>query len=280
MPDILQGRVAEILNEREVVINIGANNGVQPGMKFAILGEQPHVIVDPQTQEELGQVDRPKARVKVSQVHEKFAVARTYETYSVNVGGYGPDFSQILGVGKYLEPPKWVTKVKNLRVDESDLPGELTPEQSIVKVNDRVTQILPALVEPEPRRPTFEISRESLKRAEKEFTPDWRIRLASGDYVASLDWRFRGPRFPMEWRSASGSDLERTHVTAQFDLANPPGSGDDFIGANEIGLEIRFHWDGDWRSELHCWPLKRNPKPDKTLWEIGAEIMPPLFFDE
>ncbi len=269
--------MADVLNEREVAITLGANEGVEPGMKFAILSPHPHVIVHPETKARLGEVDRPKARVKVSQVDEKFSVARTYETYSVNVGGIGPD---VAGTLRVFTPPKWVTKVKTLRVDEGDLPGDLTPEQSIVKVNDRVTQILPALVDPEPRRPTFEISQESLKRGEKEFTPDWRIRLASGDYVASLDWRFRGPRFPMEWRSASGSNLERTHVTARFDLANPPGPADDFVGANEIGLEIRFHWDGDWRTELHRWPIIAKPKPDKTLWEVGPQIVPPLYFDE
>ncbi len=141
MPDRLEGLVADILNEREVVINIGSKRGVEPGMKFAILSPQPHVIVDPESKEKLGEVDRPKVRLKASEVHEKFSVLRTYETYTVNVGGVGPDFLGPSSVLSIFTPPKWVTKVKTLRIDQSDLPGELSPSDSIVRVNDRVLQI-------------------------------------------------------------------------------------------------------------------------------------------
>ena len=141
MPNRLEGRVADILNEREVVINIGASRGVEPGMKFAILAPHPHVIVDPESKEKLGEVDRPKVRVKVSEVREKFSVLRTYETYTLNIGGRGPDITGFISTLSVFGPPRWVTKVKTLRVDESDLPGELRPEDSIVKVNDRVVQI-------------------------------------------------------------------------------------------------------------------------------------------
>ena len=139
MSDRIEGRVATVLNEREVAINVGSKDGVQTGMRFAILSEYPIRITDPGSDELLGEIDRPKVRVKVSEVNEKFSVARTYETYEVNVGGAGLD---ITGIAIFGRPPKWVTKVKTLRVDESDLPGELTAEESIVKVNDRVVQIV------------------------------------------------------------------------------------------------------------------------------------------
>ena len=85
----LEGRVAEILNEREVAINLGSEEGVAPEMRFAILSGHPYVIKDPETGDELGEVDRPKVRVKVSLVKDRFCLARTYETYSVNIGGTG-----------------------------------------------------------------------------------------------------------------------------------------------------------------------------------------------
>jgi hypothetical protein len=142
MPDRLEGLVADILNEREVVINIGTKNGVEPGMKFAILSPRPHEIFDPKTKEKLGVVERVKVRLKASDVREKFAVLRTYETYTVNMGGRGPDFlGTTAAVSSLFMPPRWVTKVKTLRVDQSDLPGELSESESIVKVNDRVVQI-------------------------------------------------------------------------------------------------------------------------------------------
>jgi len=134
----LEGRVAEILNEREVAINLGSEEGVAPEMRFAILSGHPYVIKDPETGDELGEVDRPKVRVKVSLVKDRFCLARTYETYSVNIGGTGAGIGDL---AKLFTSPKWVTKVKTLRVDQSDLPGELSEEDSIVKINDRVIQL-------------------------------------------------------------------------------------------------------------------------------------------
>ena len=140
MTERLEGRVANILNEREVAVNIGARDGVEVGMKFAILSPNPIAIVDPASKETLGEVDRPKVRVKASEVQDRFSILRTYETYTANVGGTGTDF--LGGTLSIFTPPKWVRRVKTLRVDESDLPGELTPADSIVKVNDRVVQIV------------------------------------------------------------------------------------------------------------------------------------------
>ena len=76
----IEGKIAKILNTRELVINRGTNHGVRPGMAFAVL-EQQFGIVDPDTQEPLGNLDREKVRVRVSETHPKFSLARTYETY-------------------------------------------------------------------------------------------------------------------------------------------------------------------------------------------------------
>lgn len=76
----IAGKVAEILNERDLVINQGAENGVVEGMKFKV--SEPEVaITDPDTQALLGVLTREKIRVRVSEVYPRFAVAKTYETY-------------------------------------------------------------------------------------------------------------------------------------------------------------------------------------------------------
>lgn len=54
--DLLRGKVALILNEREIVINIGAEQGVKPGMKFKVLADTPTEILDPDTQLKIGVV--------------------------------------------------------------------------------------------------------------------------------------------------------------------------------------------------------------------------------
>jgi hypothetical protein len=126
-------------------------------------------------------------------------------------------------------------------------------------------------------RPAFERTGVALSRLETRFAPSWRIKQASGDHIAQLEWRFRGPRFDMEWRTASGSTLERTNISAEFDLSRAPGGDDDRVGIDEIGFEIRYRWRGHWWRELHKWPLTRTERPEKVLWDIGEEVLPPAW---
>lgn len=134
----LQGRVAQILSAREIVINIGSANGVIAGMKFAVLAEEPMKIVDPETDELLDVIDREKVRVEVSEVRERITICRTFRTKVVSSGrGRFSDYIlRTLEMQEMYEPPKRV--VETLRVEDSQLPPELDPEESYVKVNDRV----------------------------------------------------------------------------------------------------------------------------------------------
>ena len=59
----LKGKVAAILNPRELAINIGANAGVKIDMIFRLLGEA--VLKDPDTDVELGTVQHEKGKVKI-----------------------------------------------------------------------------------------------------------------------------------------------------------------------------------------------------------------------
>ena len=129
-------------------------------------------------------------------------------------------------------------------------------------------------------RPTFERTNGAIGGIETSFSPSWRIRQASGDYVANVEWRFRGPRFHMVWRVASGAALEGASIAASFDLGCVPGDPDEHVELNEIGLEIRFHWRGRCWHELHRWPITRRVLPNKVLWDVGEEILPPIYWNE
>lgn len=135
----LRGKVAAILNMRELAINIGANAGVKTDMIFRLLGEA--VLKDPDTDIELGTVQHEKGKLKVVKVEEKFAIARTFETYRVNIGGVGT-FGTTNVFGKLFAPPEWVTRVKTLKYEQSGLE---VPEQDansiLVKVGDIVELI-------------------------------------------------------------------------------------------------------------------------------------------
>lgn len=87
--ELITGSVAKILNSRELVIKGGRAHGVVDGMVFEVLAPEGENITDPDSGELLGSVDRPKVAVRVVQVNERLAVARTFRSRRRNIGGSG-----------------------------------------------------------------------------------------------------------------------------------------------------------------------------------------------
>lgn len=135
MVDLIEGRVAEVLNSRDLVINRGEENGVEQGMVFEILAPQGQDIRDPETDEVLGSVGRPKVVVKVVEVEAKLAVARTFKSRRRNVGG--TDINQQWR--RLLEPPRYVTEYDTLKTSERTW-EDLSEEESFVKRGDPARQ--------------------------------------------------------------------------------------------------------------------------------------------
>jgi hypothetical protein len=143
--NILTGKVAAILNSRELAINIGMNAGVEVDMVFKVLGEAK--LSDPDTNEQLGSIRYEKGKVKIVTVEEKFSTARTFETYVTNIGGVGTvgdistSFNLITEASRnILSPQKFVTRVQTLKYDESgiDLPERTDKEFIYIKRGDIV----------------------------------------------------------------------------------------------------------------------------------------------
>lgn len=136
MTELIRGKVAQVLNEREIAINVGTAHGVDVGMYFDVIDAQNAEIKDPDTGEVLGSIERPKVRVEITHVQEKLSVATTYETKRMNIGGegtYGPFTS-------FLMPPKWIEKYETLRKnDKGWVP--LHEAESYVNVGDPVVQV-------------------------------------------------------------------------------------------------------------------------------------------
>ena len=77
----IRGKVAAILNTRELALNIGKDDGVELGMRFAIMNRKGVGITDPDTGEVLGDVPVVKTVVKVTRVDgEHLSTARTFRT--------------------------------------------------------------------------------------------------------------------------------------------------------------------------------------------------------
>jgi len=128
----IEGKVAGILNERELTINIGLKNGVFEGIKFGILAKEPIEIYDPETHEKLGMVDREKVRVIAAEVKERFSICKTYKKWTT----VGSTFASIAGL---MAAPR--VKHETLKVNDSSFPPPLSEEESYVKIGDRVIQV-------------------------------------------------------------------------------------------------------------------------------------------
>jgi len=133
--ETLQGRVAAIVNARELVINIGSNHGVILGMKFAIMAATPLEIKDPSTGKVLDRLDREKVRVEATEVREFITICRTYRVKHIPAGT--ASFSDI---STWLREPRDVPETLSVR--DSSLPPPLPEEESYVKVNDRAIQVM------------------------------------------------------------------------------------------------------------------------------------------
>ena len=124
----VEGKVATILNERELTINRGTESGVREGMIFKVV-EFPEIL-DPDTETPLGVLEHEKLRVKISEVHPKFSVGRTYETYQIP--------SVFTALQSITARP--VTKVRTLRTRETSFSqGDQSPVS--VDIGDVVVEV-------------------------------------------------------------------------------------------------------------------------------------------
>ena len=143
MTEPIRGKVARVLNTREIAINAGTAQGVTLGMRFDVMDTNEMDITDPDTGKVLGSLERPKVRVEIIHVQEDLSVAQTPET-KVNLGGTGT-LTALDTFGPFarsLMPPNWVTRYETLKKTETNPKEELDEEDSRVKIGDPIVQVL------------------------------------------------------------------------------------------------------------------------------------------
>ena len=136
----IRGKVARILNSREIAINIGRADGVSSEMYFDIMDQKHQDIEDPDTGVVLGSIERPKVRVRITSVQERMSVASTYRKKTINVGGTSGLGTFSEGLTKALMPPKWVTRYETLKTEEKTW-EDLAEKESFVNIGDPVVQV-------------------------------------------------------------------------------------------------------------------------------------------
>lgn len=80
MEKIIEGKVAKILDEYSIVINVGRNNGVTRDMVFAVFTQSEDEIKDPDSSEVLGKLENIKDYVSAVHVQDKFSTCTALET--------------------------------------------------------------------------------------------------------------------------------------------------------------------------------------------------------
>ena len=75
----IRGKVAAVLDENRLVLNVGTDHGVAPNMVFKII--ETRTIRDPDTGDELGKVDVTKTRTLVGKVEERMSIAYPRSAY-------------------------------------------------------------------------------------------------------------------------------------------------------------------------------------------------------
>ena len=142
--DRIRGKVAEVVSDREVILNRGSDHGVNHGMYFAILDPDAVGITDPDTGESLGDIKVVKIVVRATDVAPKITLARTFRTRRVNVGGTGG-----LGLGalsRAMQEPDYVEQVEKLTLNR-DSPRKIDPDDSVVGRGDPFELATPEEVE-------------------------------------------------------------------------------------------------------------------------------------
>ena len=140
---IKTGRVIRIFDDENLVVNLGASDGVTKGATLSIFAP-PVEIKDPETDENLGTYHHPKANVRAERVSEKFCVAGPFPISRQVKKAAGPTtlFQQF--------QTEYRTEPGELNIEEDE--ADPLPSGSAIRVGDPVYITLPDK-EDEPQEP-------------------------------------------------------------------------------------------------------------------------------
>lgn len=138
----INGKVAKILNSRELVINVGSDSGVSEGMIFNVLDPSGEDIRDPDTGQVLGSLRRTKLQVKITAVYSNMAVAITFRRTTHHIGRTAiPAMnSEFSALARWLDVQRTVVKQETLKKPEEAY-DPLEEKDSYVKVGDVVESV-------------------------------------------------------------------------------------------------------------------------------------------
>ena len=144
MAEPIRGKVARVLNGQEIVINAGNAHGVTVGMDFNVMDTNGEDIRDPDTNEVLGSIERPKVRVRVIHAQEKLAVATSPQPKGVKTDIFAdlaaaaiPTLGPVARSLMVTPPNPYASSRKT-----SETAHALDDKENGVKIGDPVVQVI------------------------------------------------------------------------------------------------------------------------------------------
>ena len=139
MSELIEAKVAQILSDNCIVINVGALDGAKVGMIFVVLA-QGEEVKDPESGEVLGQWEVPKGYIRAAHVQERLC---TCEGHVPGRETRQEDSStQVLSAAMIthsMRPESWRGGGVSLRVNRAQVSG--MPAISPISVGDTVREM-------------------------------------------------------------------------------------------------------------------------------------------
>lgn len=125
-------KVVKIIDDMNVVINCGSNQNIEEGELFYILSDTKEKVIDPDTNEVLGEFNRIKARIEAITVFEKMSICQ--------------NASKALPFADIIRSSFDTEHRLGLNVDPEQISGGLfDAEDELIKIGDRVQSIKPKI---------------------------------------------------------------------------------------------------------------------------------------
>ena len=141
MGQLIEGKVAQILSEDILIINVGSAAGVKVGMAFAVLA-QGDEVKDPDTGDILGRWEVPKGCIRATHVQERISTCRGFSPELKSAESEDPS-TRVLSAAMIthsMHPESWRGKGgARMNVNRSQVAG--MPTIGPISVGDVVRQL-------------------------------------------------------------------------------------------------------------------------------------------
>lgn len=139
----IEGKVAKILDEYSIVINVGRDNDVVNGMVFVVFVQSDDEVKDPDSGEALGKLEHVKDYIFVSHVQDKFSTCVAGEK-EASAGEHESQGAQTLSGAMMAEsmtvrPGGGRISSEKLNINTSQVTG--VPQLDPISVGDMVRAV-------------------------------------------------------------------------------------------------------------------------------------------